>query len=185
MDRKIKVLALISIILAATFVATLVLTLQSTAKADANSTVASDLQPTLSSVNETSAGGFMINGFMGLGDQRGMGRGGGFGGPCGPNGLGRFGEFGAIQVSSDFTQNVTNIASNDSGVQNLFNQGFNITSVRPIISTTIDGNGNVVTKATTVDITMLSATGRALVVVDLNQAKVTKIVTITMTEINK
>jgi hypothetical protein len=185
MDRKIKVLALISIILAATFVTTLALTLQSTAKADANSTVATDLQPTLSSVNETSAGGFMINGFMGLGDQRGMGRGGGFGGPCGPNGLGRFGEFGAIQVSSDFTQNVTNIASNDSDVQNLFNQGFNITSVRPIISTTIDGNGNVVTKATTADITMLSATGRALVVVDLNQAKVTKIVTITMTEINK
>ena len=93
--------------------------------------------------------------------------------------------FGAIQVSSDFTQNVTNIAKNDTDVQNLISQGFNITSVRPVISTMVDGNGNIVTKATGANLTLQSATGRSLVVVDLNQAKVTKIVTITMTEIDK
>lgn len=93
--------------------------------------------------------------------------------------------FSAIQVNSDFTANVTNIAKNDSDVQNLLNQGYNITSIRPVISTVIDGNGNVVTKASTADLTLEGTNGRALVVVDLNQAKVTKIVTMTVTEIDK
>jgi len=91
----------------------------------------------------------------------------------------------AIQLSSDFKENATNIAKNDIDVQNLLNQGYNITSIRPIISTTVDGNGNVVTKASTADLTLIGTNGRALVVVDLSQAKVTKIVTLTMTEIDK
>ena len=93
--------------------------------------------------------------------------------------------FGAIQVSSDFTANVTNIVKNDSDVQNLLTQGYNITAIRPVISTVIDGNGNVVTSATTANVILQSTTGRALVVVDLTQAKVTKIVTTTTTVINK
>jgi hypothetical protein len=93
--------------------------------------------------------------------------------------------FGELQVSSDFTANVTNIAKNDSNVQNLITQGYNITAIRPVITTSIDGNGNVVTKATTADLMMLGNNGRAIVVVDLSQAKVTKIVTLTMTEIDK
>ena len=90
-----------------------------------------------------------------------------------------------IQVSSDCTQNATNIAKNDTDVQNLISQGFNITSVRPVIITVIDGNGNIITKAASAHLTLQSATGRSLVVVDLNQAKVTKIVTLTVTEIDK
>lgn len=104
----------------------------------------------------------------------------GFGGPGG-----MMGGFGSIQVSSDFTQNVTNIVQNDSDVQNLLTQGYNITSIRPVISTVIDGNGNVTTSATTANVILQSTTGRALVVVDLTQAKVTKIVTTTTTVINK
>lgn len=181
MNTKIKVLALISLVIAASVIASVVLAMQSTAKADPTSSVASDVQqPTLSSVNETSNNGSFLIGHMGFGNIGGMGRG------CrGPGGLGGFGGFGAIQVSSDFTQNVTNIANNDTDVQNLISQGFNITSVRPIITTTVDGNGNLVTKATGADLTMQSSTGRSLIVVDLNQAKVTKIVTITRTEIDK
>ena len=68
--------------------------------------------------------------------HRGMAR--GFGG-----GLGS----GAIQLSADFTANVTNIAKSDSDVQNLLTQGFNITSIRPVITTSIDGNGNVVNQS--------------------------------------
>ena len=64
-------------------------------------------------------------------------------------------------------------------------QGYNITSIRPVITTSIDGNGNVVTKASTADLTLLGTNGRALVVVDLSQNKVTKIVTLTVTEIDK
>jgi hypothetical protein len=90
-----------------------------------------------------------------------------------------------VQVSSDFTANVTNIATNDTDVSNLLSQGYNITSIRPVITTTIDGNGNIVTKATTADLTLQGTNGRAFVVVDLSQNKVTKIVTLTRTEIDK
>ena len=189
MNRKLKVLALISVVVVAVIVASLVLAMQSTVKADSSSAVASDAESALSSVNATDIGGFSNNEYMGFGGPRGMGMGQGFGG------FGRFGGnfssammlggFGAIQVSSDFTQNVTNIAKSDSDVQNLLNQGYNITSVRPVISTVIDGNGNVVTKASSADLTLQSTTGRAFVVVDLDQAKVTKIVTMTVTEIDK
>lgn len=180
MNRKIKVLSLISAIVVATVAASLLLAMQSTAKADSNKAVASDAETTLSSINATNIGGFFNKGDMGFGGHRGMNQGfGGFGGSEGPGG------FGSIQVSSDFTQNVTNIAKSDSDVQNLLNQGFNITSVRPVISTVVDGNGNVVTKASTADVILQSTTGRAFVVVDLDQAKVTKIVTLTVTEIDK
>lgn len=176
MNRKIKVLALISVVVVAVVAASLVLAMQSTVKADSNNAVASDAESTLPSINATNISGFFNNEYMGFGGPRGMGMGQGFGG---------FGGFGSIQVSSDFTQNVTNIAKSDSDVQNLLNQGFNITSVRPLISTVIDGNGNVVTKASTADVILQSTTGRAFVVVDLDQAKVTKIVTLTVTEIDK
>lgn len=181
MDQKIKVLALLSLIIAASIAGSIIFVALSTAKADTNTTAALVVQPSLSSVNGTYNGNLSISGFMGfrgLGDYRGMGMGmdRGFGGPRG---------FGSFQVSSDFTQNVTNIAQNDSDVQNLLNQGYNITSVRPVISTIIDGNGNIVTKASTSDLILQSNNGRAFVVVDLTQAKVTKIVTLTMTEIDK
>jgi hypothetical protein len=181
MNTRIKILALILIVIAALVAGSIVLALQSTAKANPTSSVASDAQqPALSSVNETNNSGPFIIGHMGFGNFAGMGRGcRGIGGPGG------FGGFGAIQVSSDFTQNVTSIAKNDSDVQNLISQGFNITSVRPLFTTTIDGNGNVVTKATGANLTLQSTTGRSLVVVDLNQAKVTKIMTSSMTEIDK
>jgi len=96
-----------------------------------------------------------------------------------------FGGLGSIQVSSAFTQNVTSILQNNPDVQNLINQGYNITSITPVMSTSIDGNGNVVTSATTANVILQSTTGRAYVVVDLSQDKVTKIVTITRTEIDK
>jgi len=85
--------------------------MQSTAKADANSSVVSDVQPSLSPVIETNDSGTFVNGHIGFGDYGGMGRG------C--QGNDGFGEFGTIHVSSDFTQNVTNIAKNGTDVQNL------------------------------------------------------------------
>lgn len=182
MNRKIKVLALISVVVVTAVAASLVLAMQSTAQADSNSAVASDLESSPSSINMTDIGGFFTGGHMGFSGSGGMEMGpvfGGFGGHDGHRG------FGSIQVSSDYTQNVTNIAKNDPDVQDLLNEGYNITSVRLVISTVIDGNGNIVTKASTAHVTLESTTGRAFVVVDLDQAKVTKIVTITVTEIDK
>jgi hypothetical protein len=183
MNTKTKALTLLSVVLVALVAGSIVLTLQSV-KADTTSSVATDSETTLSAINTTDNGTIGFNGFddgpimMGMEPRFGMGH----------RGMNRvFGEFGseAIQLSSDFTANITNIANKDSGVQNLLNQGYNITSIRPNISTTVDGNGNVVTKASNADLTLIGTNGRALVVVDLSQEKVTKIVTLTMTEINK
>jgi hypothetical protein len=183
MNTKTKALVLLSVVLVALVAGSIIFTLQSV-KADITSTVAANSETTLSTINATDNGSIGINGFgggpmmMGMEPRFGIGH----------RGMDRcFGGFGSepIQLSSDFTANVTNIAKNDSDVQNLLNQGYNITSIRPIISTTVDGNGNVVTKASTADLTLIGTNGRALVVVDLSQAKVTKIVTLTMTEIDK
>lgn len=179
MDKKIKVLTLLTIILAAAFGGSLVFALQSTVKADStNNNIASDVaQPALSSVNQTVDNASVpFIGHMHFVGTRGFGEFGKFG--CSAR-------FGQIQVSSDFTANITNIAKNDSDVQNLLTQGYNITSIRPIIITNIDGNGNLVTKATAADLILLGSNDKAFVVVDLSQNKVTKIVTLTMTEIDK
>ena len=179
MDKKIKVLALLTIVLAAVVGASLIFGLQSTGKADSTTnSIASDVsQPALSSVNQTvDNASIPFFSHMRFGGARGFGDFGRLSSPI---------RFGQIQVSSDFTANVTNIANNDSIVQNLLTQGYNITSIRPIITASIDGNGNVVTKATTADLTLQGTSGRALVVVDLSQNKVTKIVTLTLTEIDK
>ena len=184
MNTKTKSLALLSVIVIAAVAGSFVYATQLT-KADTTPSVAADSEITPSSVNVTDNGPRGFNGFgngpmmQGAESQFGMG---------GSQGMGRgHGGFGAdpIQVNSDYTANVTNIAENDSDVQNLLNQGYNITSIHPVITTSIDGNGNVVTKASTADLTLTGTNGRALVVVDLTQAKVTKIVTTTMTEIDK
>lgn len=103
----------------------------------------------------------------------------------GMRGRGCFG-YGFIEVSEEFKQNVVNIAQSDTDVQNLLNEGYNITAVKPIIKTIVEGNGTVVTKATSA-ILMLEkdTTGRAFVLVDLEQAKVTRIEILTRTVIEK
>ena len=129
-----------SIVIAAAVCASLIFALQPTVKANStsNNNISQDVsQPTLSSVNATNNNSTCtvpFNGFMGFGGPRGM-----FGGyrdrGIGPEG------FGGIQISSDYTANVTSIAKSDSDVQNLLSQGYNITSIRPVITTSIDGNG--------------------------------------------
>ena len=184
MDSKIKVLALIAIIVAATVATSLVIATQlvTAAKADTYQQAAQDAtlpQTSTAFTNSTDNSTLPFIGHMRFGGFR-IDRGG-----FGPAMMGGMGGFGQIQISSDFTTNVTNIAKNDTDVQNLISQGYNITTIRPVITTTIDGNGNIITKATTADVTLQGTNGRALVVVDLNQDKVTKIDTFTWTEIDK
>ena len=185
MNTKTKALTLLSVIVIAAVAGTIVFAAQSMVKADTPASVASNSEIASSSINATDSGSNNFNGFWGgpmmMGvETRGMG---------GPRGMERGpGGFGpeAIQVSADFTANVTNIAQSDSDVQTLLSQGFNITSIHPVVTTTIDGNGNVVTKASTANVLLEGNNGsRSFVVVDLDQAKVTKIVTLTVTEINK
>jgi hypothetical protein len=109
-----------------------------------------------------------------------------FGGPM--RGMEGFGGMGTanIEVSEEFTNTVTDIAGNDSDVQNLLNSGYNITTIVPNYKTVLDGTGTVTTQATTAFVMLQNGTaGRAIVTVDLSQSKVTYIETITRTVIDK
>jgi hypothetical protein len=116
----------------------------------------------------------------------GIGFGPGFGGGRGNGPRGGYGSYGSIQVSEEFKQNVINIAENDTDVQNLLAEGYNVTSVRPIISTIVDAEGYVTTRATTaVLILQKDTSGLAYVTVSIEDAKVTQIVILTRTVIEK
>jgi len=96
------------------------------------------------------------------------------------------GDWGPITVSQEYQDNVISIAKNDTDIQNLITEGYNITGVRPIISTTVEADGTVTMKATTAIILLQKdTTGRALVWVDVEQAKVTRIETLTITVVEK
>jgi hypothetical protein len=102
------------------------------------------------------------------------------------SGMHGFGGFGPVEVSEEFEQTVTSIAESDTDVQNLITDGYNVTSVRPIIKTVIDAEGNVVTKATSAVLTLQKdTTGYATVMVDIEEVKVTQIVILTRTVIDK
>ena len=106
----------------------------------------------------------------------------------GPRGMmrGRGGGFGFIEVSEEYEANVLNIARNDTDVQALLNEGYNITQVRPIIKTVVEADGTVVTKATSAIVVLVKDTAsRATAMVDLTEAKVTEIVILTRTVIDK
>jgi hypothetical protein len=96
------------------------------------------------------------------------------------------GGFGFIEVSDEFKENVINIAKSDQDVQALLTDGYNITQVRPNIKTVVEADGTVVTKATSA-IVMLEkdTTNHATAWVDLEESKVTEIVILTRTVIDK
>ena len=117
----------------------------------------------------------------GFGGHNRGGMDGFFAGP--PRGCGR-GEF--TTVSQEYKDNVINITQNDSDVQNLLADGYNITDVRPIINTIVEADGTVTMKATTAIVTLCqNTTGRAFVTVNVEQGKVTKIVILARTVIEK
>ena len=123
-------------------------------------------------------------GGMMMGDQ-GFGGGPGCGGHRG-GGPGFMGGMGNIEVSSEYTATVNAILNNDTDVQNLVNQGYNVTSIHPIIKNVIGADGTVTTKATTAMVTLQNGTsGYAVASVDISQAKVTQIVIFTRTVIDK
>jgi hypothetical protein len=71
-------------------------------------------------------------------------------------------------------------------VQNLISQGYNVTSINPIVKNVIEGNGTLAAKATTAIVMMQNGTsGYATINVDVTNSQVTQIVTITRTVIDK
>jgi hypothetical protein len=104
-------------------------------------------------------------------------------------GFGNYGFCSQVTVSDQYTTNITSIASSDSDVQALLNDGYNVTTVIPQYSTIVDGNGNLTTSASTAILILTKddtkSTGKAAVYVSLIEAKVTKIYTETQTLIEK
>jgi hypothetical protein len=96
------------------------------------------------------------------------------------------GPYGFIEVSEEYKDNVINIAKSDPDVQALLDEGYNITAVRPIIASIVEADGTVVTKATNAIVMLQNGTtGSASVWVNVEEGKVTKIVILTMTVIEK
>jgi len=103
-----------------------------------------------------------------------------------PRGQGMFG-MNSIDVSAEYTANVISILNNDSDVaQQLISKGYNVTSIDPTIKNVIEGNGTITAQADTARVIMTNGTsGYAAVNVDVANAKVTQIIIITRTVIDK
>ncbi|MFH0897609.1 MAG: hypothetical protein V1850_06145 [Candidatus Bathyarchaeota archaeon] len=111
------------------------------------------------------------------------GRGAGFSGGQMPGGWGRNGY---VEVSAAYNQTVINIINKDPDVQNLLAQGYSVSAVRPIIKSVVQADGTVVTKAASAIVILTKdTTGRATVYVDVTAGKVTQIVILTRTVIDK
>ncbi len=181
-DRKTKGLALLSLVAIAAIATGLLVATQAS-----NGSVANDLESSYntqlavvtSTASDTTGWADSIpcwgEGPMHLG-RCGRGFSGGFG----------MGGFGPIEVSDEYKTAVTAIAENDTDVQALLADGYNVTRVMPIVKTVIDAEGNIATKATNATVILAKdTTGIAFVSVDLSQSKVTQIVTYTKTVIEK
>ena len=107
--------------------------------------------------------------------------------PMGKERMGReCGGYGSVEISSAYNQTVMNIVNNDSDVKNLLAQGYTFQAMMPILKSTVQGDGTVVTSATSAVVILVNGTtGRAQVTVDVTNAKVTQIVITTRTVITK
>jgi|WetSurMetagenome_2_1015567.scaffolds.fasta_scaffold835277_1 hypothetical protein len=103
-----------------------------------------------------------------------------------PRGQGMFG-MNNIDVSSEYTANVISILNNDSDVvKQLISKGYNVTSIDPIIKNVIEGNGTITAQADTARVILTNGNSSyATVKVDVANAKVTQIIIITRTVIDK
>jgi len=179
-DKKIAALTLLTLVTLATVMGCFLLTTQATDTNDTTETTTDNT--TMATITADNSYSSVPNWNIG-----GMG----FGGPVSGRGpshrcRGGFGGFGSIEVSAEFEEKVISIAESDADVQQLLDEGYNVTRVMPIVKTIIDGDGNVATKATSaVLLLQKDTTGQASVLVDLERAKVTQIVILTRTVIEK
>ncbi len=91
-----------------------------------------------------------------------------------------------IEVSEEFKTKVIEIASSDEDVKKLLDDGYTVIDVRPIISTRVEADGQVVAKATAAVVTLKKdMTGRAEVWVDIAKSKVARLVITTRRVIDK
>lgn len=91
-----------------------------------------------------------------------------------------------FEISAEYNETVIGITQSDGDVQNLLSEGYIISSIRPIVKKIIEADGSVAQKASSsIVILTKNNVGRAAVFVDLDSNKVTKIVILTTTVIDK
>lgn len=181
-NRKIMALTLLTLVAFAAVMGGFLLTTQATDTNDTTKTTAENITTVTTDDSYSVIPDWNIGG-MGFGGPE-------FGGGPGHRCRGGFGGFESgftsVEVSAEFEEKVINIAKSDMDVQQLLDEGYNVTRVMPIVKTIIDGDGNVVTKATNATVMLeKDTTGRAIVSVDLEQEQVTQIIILTRTVINK
>jgi hypothetical protein len=183
-ERKTAALTLVLLTTFAALIGGLAATTLAAGATNATNTETSTAATSELSSNATEIPFWGMGGMM-MGEQ-GFGGGPGFGGGHGGRGPGFMGGMDNIEVSSEYTATVNAILNNDTDVQNLITQGYNVTSINPIIRSVIGADGTVTTKATTAVVTLQNGTsGYAVASVDISQAKVTQIVIVTRTVIDK
>lgn len=172
MDKKMVALTLTTLTVLAAVIGGLIMTTQAT---ETNSTTTdTTITTTDTTTTTTDQDSFLMEG-MGEGGHGGHGGRGG----C-KSGMG------AIEVSSEYTATVNTILEADTDVQNLLDEGYNVTSIRPIIRSVVEADGTVTTKAATAIAFLDNGTsGHATVNVDVENATVTRIVITTITVIDK
>jgi hypothetical protein len=178
-NRKTLALTLLTITAFAAIVGELMVTAQATetdsTATDTKTTATADQSSGMAVLQYWDVGGDMTREQGFGGGPRGHGDGGGF-----------MGGVGNIEVSSEYTANVNAILTVDTDVQNLVSEGYNVTSIHPIVRNIVEADGTIATKATTATIMLQNGTsGFATVSVDVENAKVTQIVIITRTVIDK
>ena len=94
--------------------------------------------------------------------------------------------YGSVEISSAYNQTVMSIVNADSDVSSLLSQGYIVKNVRAVIKSVVQGDGAVVTSATTAIVELVNGTsGRAMVNVDVANAKETQIEIMTRTVTTK
>jgi len=178
-DKKTTALALLLITAFAAVIGGLLVTTNTANAADTNSKTSGTSTTTTADLNNNLDALPLGDIGMILGEQ-------GFGGGRGRHGLGSMGGIGNIEMSSEYTASVSAILNSDTDVNNLIAQGYNVTSIRPMVTNVIEADGTLTTKATTAIVTLENGTsGYAKASVDVSNAKVTQIVIITRTVIDK
>ena len=96
------------------------------------------------------------------------------------------GYFSNIEVSEEYAQKVNDILSDDTDVQKLLSEGYNVTSIRPLIKSVVNADGTVTSKATIAIVKLENGTtGFATVKIDVELRKVNQIEIVTRTIIDK
>jgi len=91
-----------------------------------------------------------------------------------------------VEVSEEYRNKVLEILSNDEDVAKLLSEGYNVTSVKPIIKAYVAADGTVALKASQALVTLVKkGEGVAVALVDLEQGKVDKLVVYSKTVIEK